>query len=267
LAALAHEQPTVKIKGRTSVAQSIRSCSANSLLAVTLTKQLVNGNRKIAISKGKSEISNSLIDLWKSIMKVEDLPYAYIVYLHGNLFASSSNLPFRGHKHVVTRKRLDPAQLRRATKVALLVDLYRSGIIDFEIREEKKRFSNKMKKEVFVKLLKEVDQLPDFGFNKLFLMLLQRDKEVKLEFRVMKWAGVLTSADKNYMDLSAKEFNRELAQKTKLIRVQSRRARYEFAPNLEDIEHLKDVALRIKEEMSEFKEKNPELYELLSREI
>lgn len=178
------------------------------------------------------------------------IPSSYIVYLYGHIFVPESKF---GHKHLVSGKRLNPAELRKMIKLAMLVELYSSGIIDFEVAEVGKLIK---RREVVVKMAKDVDYLETgFFIEKDLLSLLKSIGRVPLRFSINKTVGL---EEKFWMDSFAERINLELAERGYLAKINN-----QFKPVEERIMPLRDDVERIKQRLEEFRAKNPELAKLI----
>ncbi|MEM0356933.1 MAG: hypothetical protein QXL77_00950 [Candidatus Bathyarchaeia archaeon] len=178
------------------------------------------------------------------------IPSPYVVYLYGHIFVPESKF---GHKHLVSGKRLNPAELRKTIKLAMLVELYSFGIIDFEIAEVGKLIK---RREVFVKMVKNVDDSKAvFFIEKELLSLLKNFGKVPLRFSINRSTGL---EEKFWMDTFAERINLELAARGYLTKINN-----QFRPVEERIMLLREEAERIKQKLEEFRAKNPELAELV----
>ena len=187
-----------------------------------------------------------------------NIPPSYIAYLYGQMFASPSLF---GHKHVVTGKRLNPIELRKAIKKAMLVSLYNDGTIDFEIRIKKGRFRER--RELFIKALKNVES-SDFSFENDLFTLLKQHGETIISFL---HAGF--DYEKKLLDRLANVMNKELAREGYLKEEEGRytRARARYTPNVEAIEPLRNIALEIKLKTAEFEAKRKDLTKILDANL
>lgn len=186
-----------------------------------------------------------------------EIPASYVVYLYGHMFASSS---FPGHKHIVTGKRLNPVELRKAIKLATIVSLYNAGIIDFEIRTTKKRF--RKRQDLVIKLLKDLEQ-SNLRIEKDMAAFLKEKGELVLNFGIPKIYG-FGFDEKRWMDFNAMLMNKELAEMGYLSAKAPGNYRIrQYVPNEEAIKKLEHVAAEIKEKISEFKEKRKDIWEKL----
>ena len=123
------------------------------------------------------------------------------------MFASVSS---NGYLHVVSGSKLDPSQLRKAIKTAMLVDWYNAGIIEFEIRASKEMLWKSSTK-LFIKLVKETE-LSDFEVERRFMMemRLRENKEAQLYFRVPKPLFSGGREERRVLDILTNMMNLEL---------------------------------------------------------
>lgn len=177
------------------------------------------------------------------------IPSPYIVYLYGHLFVSESRL---GHKHLVSGKRLNPTELRKTIKLAMLVELYFSGVIDFEVVEVGKLLMKR--KEVVVKIVRNVEET-EFFIEKELLSLLKSMGRIPLRFNINKAIGL---EEKFWMDSFAERINKELAEKGYFTMVNN-----QLKPVEDKVLSLQKDAERLKQELEKFRTKNPELARLI----
>lgn len=177
------------------------------------------------------------------------IPSPYIVYLYGHFFVPESKF---GHKHLISGKRLNPVKLRKTIKLALLVDLYFSGAIDFEVVEVGKLLMKR--KEVVVKIVKNVDET-EFFIQKELLSLLKNMGRVPLRFSINKTIGL---EEKFWMDSLAERINKELAEKGYFAKINN-----QLKPVEDKIIPLQKDVERIKQKLEEFRTKNSELTKLI----
>ena len=175
------------------------------------------------------------------------------------MFASVSS---NGYLHVVSGSKLDPSQLRKAIKTAMLVDWYNAGIIEFEIRASKEMLWKSSTK-LFIKLVKETE-LSDFEVERRFMMemRLRENKEAQLYFRVPKPLFSGGREERRVLDILTNMMNLELVDMGYLKEVEG-----EYVPVRKKIDALKDEAMEIRRRMSEFKEKNPETYRIMQEAV
>ncbi|MCS7115752.1 MAG: hypothetical protein RMJ15_10930 [Nitrososphaerota archaeon] len=178
----------------------------------------------------------------------DKIPAPYVVYLYGHIFVPESRL---GHKHLVSGKRLNPTELRKTIKLALLVDLYFSNAIDFEIVEVGKLMK---RKEVIVKIVKDVEE-SDFFIEKELISILKSVGKIPLRFNISKTVGL---EEKIWMDNFAERINVELTKKGYFTKIDNQ---LRLVGN--KIMSLRKEAEGIKQKIEEFKAKNPELAKLI----
>lgn len=180
----------------------------------------------------------------------DQIPAPYIVYLYGHIFVSESKF---GHKHLVSGKRLNPADLRKTIKLAMLMELYFSGVIDFEVSEVGKVMK---RKEVIVKMVKDVEETErGFFIEKELLSLLKRLGKVPLRFSINRTIGL---EEKFWMDNFAERINLELAERGYLTKINN-----QFKPVEERVMSLREDAEKIKQRLEEFRAKDPKLAKLI----
>ena len=177
---------------------------------------------------------------------------ACIVYLWGHLLTPSSRL---GHKHVTSKKRLDPAKFRKIIKLVMLMDFYNTGAIDFKVQH-----GWLGGKQLIVKQLKQIEPF-EVTLEKQFATILNERGEVKLDFRINKMFS-FGYEEKVWMDRFAETMNRELAAKRYL-----KEENGELLPVEEAIEALEAQVEPIKRQLEEFKTKNAGLVELLENAL
>ena len=177
---------------------------------------------------------------------------ACIVYLYGHILTPSSRF---GHKHVTSKKRLDPVKFRKIIKLAMLVDLYNTGAIDFKAH---RRWLGG--KQLIVNQLKQIEPF-DVTLEKQFATALNERGELKLDFRINKVFS-LGFEEKLWMDRFAEAMNRELTAKGYL-----KEENGEYAPVQEAINGLEAEVEPIKRQLEEFRIKNAGLVELLENAL
>lgn len=179
-----------------------------------------------------------------------ELPSPYIVYLCGSLFARESKF---GHKHLMTNKRLNPIELRKNMKLALLVDLYFSGYVEFEVVKSKGLLVKR--EDLVIKVIKNIDRISNFFIEEELLSLLRENGAVQLKFYINRTTGF---EDKFWMDAVAKRIVKELTEKGYLLNEKDK-----LTLNAEKIVALEEAAKTIKRKIEEFQTKNPELAKII----
>jgi hypothetical protein len=180
-----------------------------------------------------------------------ELPPSYVVYLFGHMFAKTRLI---GHKHIISKKRLDPVQLRKAIKLACIVHMYNLGYINFEIATKK---SSKKEKELFIILVKDIEPC-GFLIEDQLISLLKNGKKLKLtKFQMRNLIG-LGFEEKIYMDRLANQLNNELVNKGFLKLCGSN-----YVINQEIRKLLEEYAFEVKRNILKFREERKEVFELL----
>jgi hypothetical protein len=180
----------------------------------------------------------------------DELPSPYIVYLYGHMFARESKF---GHKHLVSGRRLNPVELRKNIKLALLVDLYLSGVVKFEIVETRGLLGKR--KDLVVQAAKDINRSSNYLIEEEFLALLREKGKIALKFSLNKTTGL---EDKFWMDSFAERINKELAEKGYLTKVNNH-----FTPIMEKVSSLREGAEVIKQRINNFQTKNPGLAKII----
>ena len=184
----------------------------------------------------------------------DELPSPYIVYLYGHMFARESEF---GHKHSVSGRRLNPVELRKNIKLALLVDLYVSGIIEFEIVETWGLLGKR--KDLVVQAVKDINKSSNYLIEEELLALLREKGKIPLKFSLNKTIGL---EDKFWMDSFAERINKELVDKGYLKKVN-----HHFTPVMEKVNSLREKAETIKKRIKDFQTKNAELAKIIYKSL
>jgi hypothetical protein len=174
------------------------------------------------------------------------------VYLYGHILTPGSRF---GHKHVVSQKRLDSVKFRKIIKLAMLVDFYNSGVIEFEIRRGKLGG-----KQLIVKRLRQIDPF-DVTLEKQFAAIINERGEIKLEFHITNVLP-LGFEQRVYMDRFAEVMNRELAAKGYLTEDNGR-----YLPVQQTIKPLEAEVESIKKQIDVFRIKKIELIEFIEKKL
>ena len=164
------------------------------------------------------------------------------------MFASTS---FLGHRHVVSGKRLNPVELRKAIKIATIVNLYESRVIDLFLQVKKGLL--RKHEELIIELLKDIEP-PNFLIEKEFLALLKEKRKIPLRFSIPNIYGFGID-EKKWMDYTAKIMNQELAKKGYLKKEENGR----YLPIEVAIKSLESKALEIKAKVSDFETKKKDI--------
>jgi hypothetical protein len=143
-------------------------------------------------------------------------------------------------------------------KMAQLVNLRDSGLIDFEIRIRRRILC---RRELFIKCIGPINNSSHFGFEKNFLLLLTKRNEIRLNFRIPHTIGFGVE-EKIVMDQLANKMNQELMTLGYL-----ERANGKWLPITNKVKALESESRIIKSRLSEFQHLEPDLYKLISANL